>query len=96
MIICLSKLNTSSKKRKESVVFARDSKNVNRPLHLKNYVFLLYAPRNINIGPMQYERQDADVVVSLPENSQGYFTSKFRTDEIEKTHCNKQRPWIGI
>ena len=64
MIICLSKLNTSSMKKKESVVFARDSKNVNRPLHLKNYVFLLYAPRNINIGPMQYERQDADVLVS--------------------------------
>ena len=96
MIICLSKLNTSSKKIKESVVFARDSKIVNRPLHLKNCVFLLYAPRNIKIGPKQYERQDADMVVSLPENSQGYFTSKFRTDEIEKTHCNKQRPWIGM
>ena len=36
---------------------------------------------------MQYERQDTDVAVSLPKNSQGYLTSKFRTDE--------QRFWIG-
>ena len=44
---------------------------------------------------MQYERQDTDVVVSLPKNSQGYLTSKFRTDEIGKISCNKQRLWIG-
>ena len=36
------------------------------------------------------------VVVSLPENSQGYLTSKFRTDEIEQISCKKQRLWIGI
>ena len=44
---------------------------------------------------MQYERQDTDVVVSLPKNSQGYLTSKFRTDEIGNISCNKQRLWIG-
>ena len=81
---------------KESIVFRRDSKNVNKPFHLKDYVFLLFAPRNVKISPIQCERQDTDVVVSLPENSQGYLTSKFRTDEIEQISCNKQRLWIGI
>ena len=60
----------------------------------KNYVFLLYAPRNIKIGPMQYERQDTDGVVSLPKNYQGFFTSKFRADKIEQVSHNKQRLWI--
>ena len=43
---------------------------------------------------MQYERQDTDVVVSLPKNYQGFFTSKFRADKIEQVSHNKQRLWI--
>ena len=43
---------------------------------------------------MQYERQDTDVVVSLPKNYQGFLTSKFRADKIEQVSHNKQRLWI--
>ena len=45
---------------------------------------------------MQYERQDAGVVVSLPKNSQEYIISKFRIDEVEQISCNEQRLCIGI
>ena len=72
---------------KATIVFKRDNKNVKKPLrnHLNFFwFFLLYAPRNIKVGPAQYDRQDIDVVISLPENSQGYFISKFRTDKINK------------
>lgn len=41
---------------------------------------------------MQYGRQDIEVVVSLPENSPGYLTSKFfKADEREQVSCNEQR-----
>ena len=38
----------------------------------------------MKICPMQYGRQDIEVVVSLPEKSKGYFTSKSQTHKIEK------------
>lgn len=61
-----------------SFIFKRDSKNVKKPLHLKDYIFLLYVPRNIDIKSAEYEKYDTDVVVTLPKNSEGLITSKFR------------------
>ena len=55
-------------------------------------MFLFYAPGKIKISSIQFERYTA----ILPENSQGYFTSKFRTDEIEEVCSNEQSIWIGI
>ena len=45
---------------------------------------------------MQFERYDTEITVILPENSRGYVTSIFRTDEIEEVCGNEQRIWIGI
>ena len=81
---------------KSTIVFKRGSKNVKKPLHLRSGVFLFYAPRKIRISSMRFERSDTDITVILPENSQGYFTSKFRMDKIEEVCGNKQRIWIGI
>ena len=53
------------------IVFKRDSKNVKKPLHLKNVVFLFYAPRKIKISSMQFERYNTDITSILPENSRG-------------------------
>ena len=39
---------------------------------------------------MQFERYYIEIPVILLENSQGYFTSKFRTDEIQVC-SNEQR-----
>ena len=57
---------------KTTIVFKRDSKNINKPLHLKNGVFLFYIPRKINISSMQFERYDVEIAVILPENYRGY------------------------
>ena len=56
---------------KSMIVFKRDSKNVKKPLHLKNVVFLFYAPRKIKISSMQFERYNTDITSILPENSRG-------------------------
>ena len=73
---------TSSKEIKSKIIFKRDNKNVKKPRHLKNpffFLFLLYASKKIKIGPVQYEREDTDVVVSLAKKSKEYISSKFRT-----------------
>ena len=45
---------------------------------------------------MKYEREDTEVIVSLLKNSQGYVTSKFRTDKIEEIFCREQRILTGV
>ena len=81
---------------KNRAIFKRNNKNFKKPRHLKNLVFLLHTPRNIKICPMKYEREDTEVIVSLLKNSQGYVTSKFRTDKIEEIFCREQRILTGV
>ena len=57
--------------------FTRDTKNVKKPLYLKNGMFLIYAPRTIKTSLMQFEKNDTEIIVTLPRNYSGYFTSKF-------------------
>ena len=59
-------------------------------------MFLIYAPRKLKINPMQFERFDAEITVTLPKHFQGCFTSKFEIDKIEQVCDHKQRIWIGI
>ena len=39
---------------------------------------------------------DTEMVVFIPKNSKGFFTSIFREDEINDICCQKQRLWIKI
>ena len=81
---------------KPKLIFKRDTKNVKRPLYLKNGVFLIYAPRKNTIEPMQFKQNDSNIVVNLPKDHKGYFTSIFKRDDIEAISYNAQRIWIGI
>ena len=74
----------------------RQQKCKKKTLHLKNGMFLIYAPRQLKISPMQFERYDTEVSVILPKNSCKYFTSKFKRDKIEQVCGNTQQIWIGI
>ena len=67
---------------KPELIFKRDTKNVKRPLYLKNVVSLIYAPREITIEPMQFKQNDSNIVVNLPKDHKGYFTSIFKQDNI--------------
>lgn len=59
-------------------------------------MFLIYAPRQLKIYPIQLERYDTEVTVILLKNYFGYFTSKFKTDETEQICGDTQQIWIGI
>ena len=45
---------------------------------------------------MQFKQNDANIVVSLPKDHKGYFTSIFKQYDIEAISDNKQRIWIDI
>ena len=76
---------------KSELIFKRDTKNVKRPLYLKNGVFLIYAPRKNTIEPMQFKQNYSNIVVNLTKEHKGYFTSIFKRDDIEAISYNTQR-----
>ena len=69
-----------------TVMFKKDSKNAKKLLHLKNCVFLIYAPRQLKIPHMQFERYNTEVSVILPKNS-----CRFKEDEIVQVFGDTQR-----
>lgn len=70
-------------------MFLTDCKNVKKPLHLKK-TECSYFTQQEKPHFMQFERYYIEIPVILLENSRGYFTSKFRTDEIQVC-SNEQR-----
>ena len=62
------------------LIFKRDTENIKRPLYLKNGVFLIYAPRKITAEP---NIVDSNIVVNLPKDHKGFFSSIFKRNDIE-------------
>ena len=75
----------------EKIILKRDSTNLKKPYHLKNNVFLLYAPRNIKVKPTEFQRIDSGILGFIPENTRGFVTSKFRVDKINEIWNGNQR-----
>ena len=76
----------------EKIILKRDSANVKKPFHVKNNIFLLYAPRNVNTEPMICIKIDSGILALIPENVRGFLTSKFR----ERNEVWIQRLWVKI
>ena len=75
---------------KSTITLRRDTNNVKKAVHLKNGVFLFFVPKKLKISSMQFERYYTEIMVILPKNDHRYFTSKFKTDEIEAISGNQQ------
>ena len=80
----------------EKIIFNRDSKDIKKPYHLKNNVFLLHAPRNIKVEPTEFQRIDSGILAFIPENARGFVALKFREDEINEIWNGNQRLWVKI
>ena len=78
------------------IIFKRAHGRIKKPTHINSNVFILYAPTKITIKPASSHTIDIEVIVLLPDNSNGFVTSKFRGDEIHKFDARKQRLWIEI
>ena len=59
-------------------------------------MLLIYAPRKLTLSPMQFNRYDTVVMVTLPKDLRGYFTSEFKTNKIEQISDSTQMTWVGI
>ena len=57
---------------------------------------MLYSLRKISIEPATNEKIDIEIFASLPRNSRGYVSSKFKTDEINELFYGKHRLWVEI
>ena len=53
-------------------------------------------PRTVKIEPATIIKIDTELVLLLPQNSKGFITSIFRSDEIDEICSEKQRLWIEI
>ena len=77
-------------KRKMEITFKRAHGRIKKPTHINSNVFIPYAPTKITIEPASSHTIDTEVTVLLPDNSNGFVTSKFRGDEIHKFDARKQ------
>ena len=59
-------------------------------------MFVIYAPKKLTFSPMRFDKYNKEITVSLPKDSRGYFTSKYKTGEIEQMSSNPQRIRIGV
>ena len=62
-------------------VLKKTRKRAKHPRHLQRKVD--------NAEPASYVKIDTDLILSLPQNSKGFVTSIFRSDEISKFNTDK-------
>ena len=76
---------------KPTLTFTRDTKKVKKPHLSGKWRVPNLRTQAIKISPMQFERNNTEITVTLPKNYHGYFTSKFRSGVIETINGNQQR-----
>ena len=78
------------------ITFEKDSVGVKNPRHLQRNVFLLFSSRQFKIEPASCRKIDTKVTASLPTNSKGFLTPKFREDKINELFHGKHSFWVEI
>lgn len=56
-----------------NLVFMKDGESIKKPLLLNDEVFLIYAPRKLKFPCSEITKYDTQLVVTLPDNSWGFF-----------------------
>ena len=80
----------------EKIILKRDSANLKKPFYLKDNIFLLDAPRNIKIEPMECAKIDSRILSFIPKNVQSFLALKFREDRINEFWSEEQHLWVEI
>ena len=66
-----------------NLVLRGDDTSIKKTLLLNDGVFLIYAPRKLRFPSSEFTKYDTEIVIMLPDNSQGFFGSKYRDDREE-------------
>ena len=80
----------------DAVIFKKTICRIKNLRHMKRNVFLIYSSRQIKVELASFRRLDTEIVVFLPENSNGFITSTFNGDELKEVFKGEHLLWIKI
>lgn len=78
------------------IIFKKSNRGVRNPKHLNKNIFIIYLSKKVYSETSTYLNIDTEIIVSLPEKSNGFVTSIFKGDEINELRQKKQCLWIEI
>ena len=78
------------------IIFKMSNRGVRNPKHLRKNIFIIYSSKKVKIEPSTCLNIDTEIILSLPEKSNGFVTSIFRGDEVNELRQKKQRLQIEI
>ena len=78
------------------IIFKMSNRGVRNPKHLRKNIFIIYSSKKVKIEPSTCLNIDTEIILSLPEKSNGFVTSIFRGDEVNELRKKKQRLQIEI
>ena len=78
------------------IVFKMSNRGVRNPKHLRKNIFIIYSSKKVKIEPSTCLNIDTEIILSLPEKSNGFAASIFSGDEVNELRQKKQRLQIEI
>ena len=78
------------------IIFKMSNRGVRNPKHLRKNIFIIYSSKKVKIEPSTCLNIDTEIILSLPEKSNGFVTSIFSDDEVNELRQKKQRLQIEI
>ena len=72
------------------------NRGVRNPKHLRKNIFIIYSSKKVKIEPSTCLNIDTEIILSLPEKSNGFVASIFSSDEVNELRQKKQRLQIEI
>lgn len=78
------------------IIFKMSNRGVRNPKHLRKNIFIIYSSKKVKIEPSTCLNIDTEIILSLPEKSNGFVASIFSGDEVNELHQKKQRLQIEI
>lgn len=78
------------------IIFKMSNRGVRNPKHLRKNIFIIYSSKKVKIEPSTCLNIDTEIILSLPEKSNGFVVSIFSGDEVNELRQKKQRLQIEI
>lgn len=78
------------------IIFKMSNRGVRNPKHLRKNIFIIYSSKKVKIEPSTCLNIDTEIILPLPEKSNGFVASIFSGDEVNEPRQKEQRLQIEI
>ena len=78
------------------IIFKMSNRGVRNPKHLRKNIFIIYSSKKVKIEPSTCLNIDTEIILPLPEKSNGFVASIFSGDQVNELRQKKQRLQIEI